>query len=47
MAPLLPTMYKSLQGESTLSASAFMRSTGQGERRAYMPDDYGPLSSFG
>lgn len=42
MAPLLPTMYKSLQGEPNLRAAAFMRSSG-----AHLPDDYGPLSSFG
>ena len=52
MAPLLPTMYKSLQGETTLSATAFMRSAGigataAGGSRTHLPDNYGPLSSFG
>lgn len=42
MAPLLPTMYKSLQGESTLNAVDFARTA-----KTHLPAEYGPLSSFG
>lgn len=42
MAPLLPTMYKTMREDCTLSVSAFLRS-----KETYLPHDYGPLSAFG